>query len=126
MPISENIRLLRESYSLSQAEFGEIAGVSDKAVSTWEKGIKVPRMGAVQRLADYFGIPKSEILDDRDKQFILSPDERRLINYYRESDDMHRAFAMEILKEHPKERSPSGRSPNRLRLEDNPQEEDRT
>lgn len=64
MSISKNIKTLRESHGLSQAEFGRIAGVSDKAVSTWENGLKVPRMGAVQKLSDYFGIPKSMILDE--------------------------------------------------------------
>jgi transcriptional regulator with XRE-family HTH domain len=64
MSIGANIRHLRESHRLTQKELGEIAGVSDKAVSTWEKGIKLPRMGAVERLANYFGVPKSAILDD--------------------------------------------------------------
>lgn len=64
LSIAENIRRLRESRGMSQTEFGKIAGVSDKAVSTWENGLKIPRMGAVQKLADYFGIQKSDILDD--------------------------------------------------------------
>lgn len=64
MSIAKNIRRLRELHGLTQQEFGAIAGVSDKAVSTWENGVKVPRMGAVTRLAEHFGIPKSEILDD--------------------------------------------------------------
>lgn len=64
MNISKNIKTLRESHGMSQTEFGRIAGVSDKAVSTWENGIKIPRMGAVQKLSDYFGIPKSMILDE--------------------------------------------------------------
>lgn len=64
MSIAENIRRLRESHGLTQREFGAIAGVSDKAVSTWEVGTKEPRLGAVAKLATYFGIPKSAILDD--------------------------------------------------------------
>lgn len=64
MSIGSNIKRLRESYDLTQADFGKIAGVSDKAVSTWEADIKTPRMGAIQKIADYFGIPKSAILDD--------------------------------------------------------------
>lgn len=64
MGISENIKLLREQHQLSQKELGQIAGVSDKAVSTWEKGIKEPRMGAIQKMADYFGIQKSNIIED--------------------------------------------------------------
>lgn len=64
MSIAENIKRIRLEHGLSQAELGKIAGVSDKAVSTWELGIKVPRMGAVEKLANYFGIAKSAIVDD--------------------------------------------------------------
>lgn len=64
MSIAENIRRLRESNHLTQGEFGKIAGVSGKAVSTWENGIKVPRMGALQKISDYFDIPKSAIIED--------------------------------------------------------------
>ena len=64
MSIAENIKNLRLRHGLSQAEFGAIAGVTDKAVSTWETGTKEPRMGAIQRLADHFHISKSDIIDD--------------------------------------------------------------
>ena len=64
MSIAENIKRIRAEHGLSQAELGKIAGVSDKAVSTWELGIKVPRMGAVEKMANYFGIAKSVIVDD--------------------------------------------------------------
>jgi transcriptional regulator with XRE-family HTH domain len=60
--------LLREQYGLSQKELGQIAGVSDKAVSTWEQGIKEPRMGAIQKIADHFGIQKSNIIEDNGLQ----------------------------------------------------------
>ena len=67
MSISSNIIRLREKYNLTQAELGEIAGVTDRAVSAWEKGIAEPRMGAIQKIADYFSIPKSAIVDDFDE-----------------------------------------------------------
>ena len=65
MSIGENIKRLREEHNLTQREIGEIAGVSDKAVSTWELGVKEPRMGAVQRLAAYFDVPLGTLLEDR-------------------------------------------------------------
>ena len=64
MSIGENIRRLRESHGMSQVQFAEIARVSDKAVSTWENNLKTPRMGAIQRLADHFGITKSDIIEE--------------------------------------------------------------
>lgn len=65
MSIGRNIKLLREKHNLSQKDLAEIAGVSDKAVSTWENGIKEPRMGAIQKIADHFGILKSDIIEDK-------------------------------------------------------------
>ena len=64
MAIGTNIKRLRERHALSQAELAAIADVSDKAVSTWENGLKTPRMGAIQKIADYFGITKSELIED--------------------------------------------------------------
>lgn len=64
MSIAENIKRIRLEHGLSQSELGKIAGVSDKAVSTWELGLKTPRMGAVEKMANHFGITKSAIVDD--------------------------------------------------------------
>ncbi|MFE7082528.1 LexA family protein [Priestia megaterium] len=65
MSIGKNIKKLREIHNLSQKELAEIAGVSDKAVSTWENGLKDPRMGSIQKIADHFGILKSDIIEEK-------------------------------------------------------------
>ena len=64
MGIQHNLKLLRERYNLSQKELGEIIGVSDKAISTWENGTREPRMGAVEKLASHFGLQKSNLIED--------------------------------------------------------------
>ena len=64
MTVAENIKKIREQFNLTQAELGEIAGVSDKAVWTWENGTAEPRLGAVQKIAEHFGITKGSIIDD--------------------------------------------------------------
>lgn len=64
MSLSLNIKKLRESRNLSQAELGKIVGASDKAVSTWENGKREPRMGAIQKLANYFDIKMSDLIDN--------------------------------------------------------------
>ncbi len=92
MAIGENIKLLREKYRLSQKDLALIAGVSDKAVSTWERGIKEPRMGAIQKIADHFGIKKSNLIEDGGIESIsnfistntnLTIDEINIIKKYR-------------------------------------------
>lgn len=64
MSIGENIKLLRSHYDLNQTELANIAGVTSKAVSTWENDIKTPRMGPIQKMADYFGLLKSDIIEE--------------------------------------------------------------
>lgn len=64
MSIGKNIKELRELYHLTQSDLGKIAGVTDKAVSTWEAGIKEPRMGSLQKIADYFGLQKSNLIEE--------------------------------------------------------------
>ena len=73
MSIASNIKRLRESHGMSQLEFGNIAGVTDKAVSTWETGKKEPRMGAIQKIADHFGLKKSDIIEDSDSTSFKIP-----------------------------------------------------
>lgn len=73
MPIGENIKRLRIMHGLSQKELAQIAGVSDKAVSTWENGTKEPRMGAVQKIADHFGLKKSNLIEDNGLEINITP-----------------------------------------------------
>ena len=80
MGIAENIKRLRLANGLTQNEFGKIADVSDMAVSQWENGRATPRMGAVQALADYFGINKSEIIDDDAPSSPLPHGARRMMS----------------------------------------------
>ena len=49
----------------SQKEMAEIVGVSAPAFNEWIKGKKMPRIDKVQKLADYFGILKSDLLEEK-------------------------------------------------------------
>lgn len=64
MSIASNIKKIRSDADMTQEEFGDVAGVSAMAVSQWENGRAVPRMGAVQRIADHFKISKGTVIDE--------------------------------------------------------------
>jgi len=49
------IRTLREAQNLTTVEFAEAVGISQCMVSLMERGIKVPGIEAVKRIAEYFG-----------------------------------------------------------------------
>lgn len=68
MGIPDNIKRLRVTHGLTQSELGKIAGVSDKAIWTWENGTAEPRMGAIQKIADHFNIKKSDLIEDHSSE----------------------------------------------------------
>lgn len=64
MKISEKIIRLRSEYNLTQEELGKIAGASNKAISTWEKGEKTPRIKYIQAICSHFGIDIHDFIDE--------------------------------------------------------------
>ena len=85
--ISRNLlRLLGDSQK-SQKEVADAIGVSAQTFNTWVKGIAIPRMGKIQKLADYFGINKTDIIEpfadtSPDPSEVFFPIERRLAEIY--------------------------------------------
>lgn len=69
MSIRQNIIKLRQQHNITQEELAKIAGVSRGAVSQWEGGFSEPRMGAIQKIADYFNILKSNLIEDDGMNF---------------------------------------------------------
>lgn len=61
---SNNLNHILLSRHLTQREVSEAIEVSPQTFNTWCQGIALPRMGKLQRLADYFRINKSDLIED--------------------------------------------------------------
>lgn len=62
---ARNLSMLISKKGISQKEFADSIGSSPQVVNTWLHGNAFPRMGKVQRIADYFGVLKSDLLEDK-------------------------------------------------------------
>lgn len=62
--INEKIKLLREKKDWTQHELAEKLGVTASSVSQWENGMKEPRMGMIQKIADLFNVTLSFLIED--------------------------------------------------------------
>ena len=56
------IRSLRLRMGLTQAALADLVGVTDKAVSKWERGISFPDIGIFPKLADVLGVTIDDLL----------------------------------------------------------------
>ena len=65
---ARNLSRYMELCNKKQADIINDLGINKSAVSTWINGTRMPRMDKVQALADYFGINKSDLLEDKGAQ----------------------------------------------------------
>ena len=52
----------------SRKDISEALGISYYTVTDWVKGKKYPRMDKVEMLADYFGILKSDLIEEKTEE----------------------------------------------------------
>jgi transcriptional regulator with XRE-family HTH domain len=62
---SENLKLYMARSGKSQKELAEYLGVSPAAFNEWIKAKKYPRIDKIEKLANYFGILKSDLIEQR-------------------------------------------------------------
>ena len=62
---SQNLLRLLDISGKIQKEVADSIGVSPQTMNTWCRGIALPRMDKVQLLANYFGVKKSDLLEEK-------------------------------------------------------------
>ena len=65
--LSENLQRLMKSKGVDQRMLANYLGVSEMSVSNWATGSKYPRINNIQMIADYFGVMKSDLIEDKSK-----------------------------------------------------------
>lgn len=65
---ANNLSRLLDSNGISQIEFAKKMKVAASTVSSWCTGEKMPRMDKVEWMAEFFGVPRSSLIDDMSQQ----------------------------------------------------------
>lgn len=63
---SKNLRYYMDLNGKNQMDLMNDLHLSSSTVSNWCTGLKLPRMDKVQKLADYFHINKSDLIEEKD------------------------------------------------------------
>lgn len=75
---AKNLKYHVERSGKDQKVIAEIVGVAPSTFNEWVKGKKYPRIDKIEMLANYFGILKSELIEERGEDVKISPDEPKL------------------------------------------------
>lgn len=85
MSVGKNIKTLRETAGFTQKELAEklkTVGikVSDKTISSWEIDRTEPNIGIIEKLSNFFGCSKTDIIgaDIREDHYYLNEETRQI------------------------------------------------
>lgn len=87
--MAEIIRGLRERRGITQKELGEVIGVKDPAIRSYESGNveNIPRSSVI-KMAEYFGVSPCYIMGfDSSESVGLTKDEKEYLALYRQLDE---------------------------------------
>lgn len=62
---AKNLKYYIDSSGISQKDLADAIGVSAPTLNEWLKSKKYPRIDKIERLANYFGILKSDLIEEK-------------------------------------------------------------
>jgi repressor LexA len=65
---SKNLRMYMDMNQKTRKDVSEALGVSYYTLTDWVNGKKYPRMDKVEKLANYFGILKSDLIEEKSEE----------------------------------------------------------
>ena len=65
---SRNLRYLMEENKKSRQDISTALGVSYFTITSWVNGTKYPRMDKVEKLANYLGVLKSDLIEEKTEE----------------------------------------------------------
>lgn len=68
---ARNLKFYMDRKDINQKELSEIVGVSAPTVNEWLKAKKFPRIDKIEIMANYFGILKSDLIEDKSVQELI-------------------------------------------------------
>jgi transcriptional regulator with XRE-family HTH domain len=96
---SRNLLRFLKLSGKSQIEVAKYVGVSQGTISDWTKGRSYPRMDKVQLLAEYFGVNKSDLVEDvYIAKETVSEKEQEIIELFHKVPEEKREFVLSLIR----------------------------
>lgn len=83
--MSQNIRRLLESKNVKAIDVCRALGIKQNTFSDWMTGKTYPRIDKIEMLANYFGVNKSDLVEEKrpSVEFTINDEEKIIIDLYR-------------------------------------------
>ena len=104
---AKNLKRYMERAGKTQREMADIVGVSAPTFSDWINAKKYPRIDKIEIMADYFGILKSDLIEDKTAEEKetptvwdggLSEDVKKLVEFAKSVPDDKASLILQVMK----------------------------
>jgi transcriptional regulator with XRE-family HTH domain len=99
---SSNLKMYMELSGKSRNDISNALGISYFTITDWVKGKKYPRMDKVEMLANYFGIPKSYLIEEKNKpspeEIKLNEGEQLLLDLFRKIPEDQQGLVLNLIR----------------------------
>lgn len=107
---ARNLRMYMERSGKTQKEMAEIVGVSAPTFNEWLKAKKFPRIDKIEKLAHYFGILKSDLIEEKTieshpvematlhAEMIMDEDLAEIFEYFKKLDAKKRKIVKDLIR----------------------------
>lgn len=75
--MGDNIQLYMDIMELSRKDFAKAIGEPYSSVTDWINGKTYPRIDKIQKMADFFGIEKADLVESREARNVQKNDKGR-------------------------------------------------
>ena len=99
---ARNLAMYLTRSGKSQREMAEIVGVSSSTFNDWINGRKYPRIDKIEFMANYFGILKSDLIEDKNEvspsEIVLTEGEEKLIELFRKVPEDKQQLVLQMIE----------------------------
>lgn len=82
-----------------QVEVANAVGVSTGTITDWKKGRSYPRMDKIQLLAEFFGIQKSDLVEDVNvAKETVSNEDQEVLDWFHKVPKEKREFVLSMIR----------------------------
>ena len=99
---AKNLSYYIEKHGKEQKEIAEVIGVAPSTFNNWVKGNKYPRIDKIEKLANYFGIMKSDLIEEHSKSnttktISITEDEQKLLELFRKVPENQQHMVLQMI-----------------------------
>ena len=99
--MAKNIKKYMEAKGVTNQQICEALGFKYTTFLDWIKGVTYPRIGKIEAMADYFGIQKSDLIEEKEpatEEDGLTESQRKLIEYAKTLDEVQAGKVLQLMQ----------------------------